>query len=453
MRLREPKDNPPETASKLAGRLGECFKVELITPLYGGGIGAGTPDEEMPVRASAIRGQLRFWWRLLNRGSLSSANLYRAEHAIWGGLADAGATASRIIVTVSEVVGLEIKPCAEYMQKASGEWRTSPDFPRGPGYVLFPGQGKADRTDGVTEQPHDIIVPGLTFTLRVEVPQGPGKSAKSIWNDDVLPALRWWASFGGLGARTRRGLGSVKVDGLSPVTGTEATAAGCTLVARPSVPKSQKAWTEAIDRLKKFRQGPDVGRSPGTPPSPAGRSRWPEADSIRQITGCHLNVSAKPASGGKPAIPAKTHAPTHPASPSFPRAAFGLPIITHFKGPRPSTSTTALANFDPDDTALVPVVNGKEKERMASPLILKAMWTGKDYAPIALLLPHNHVSGMDLKLKNNPGARNPSLPHNMAAGVWWPSSAQIAMTGATSPNPLKGGSGDVLKEFLDYFKK
>ena len=40
---------------------------ELITPIYGGGIQAAVPDVLMPIRATAIRGQLRFWWRLLAR--------------------------------------------------------------------------------------------------------------------------------------------------------------------------------------------------------------------------------------------------------------------------------------------------------------------------------------------------------------------------------------------------
>lgn len=38
---------------------------ELITPMYGGGVKAGRVDCKMPIRASALRGQLRFWWRLL----------------------------------------------------------------------------------------------------------------------------------------------------------------------------------------------------------------------------------------------------------------------------------------------------------------------------------------------------------------------------------------------------
>lgn len=35
---------------------------QLITPMYGGGVISTKVDTAMPIRASGIRGQLRFWW-------------------------------------------------------------------------------------------------------------------------------------------------------------------------------------------------------------------------------------------------------------------------------------------------------------------------------------------------------------------------------------------------------
>ena len=57
-------------------------QCELITPMYGGGVKAGVVDRNMPIRASALRGQLRFWWRLLNS---TTYPLFSAESALWGG--------------------------------------------------------------------------------------------------------------------------------------------------------------------------------------------------------------------------------------------------------------------------------------------------------------------------------------------------------------------------------
>ena len=37
-------------------------KYELMTPMYGGGVAPSEVDRTMPIRPTAIRGQLRFWW-------------------------------------------------------------------------------------------------------------------------------------------------------------------------------------------------------------------------------------------------------------------------------------------------------------------------------------------------------------------------------------------------------
>lgn len=51
---------PPATLDPALEITGSCkewetYDCELVTPLYGGGVTAGEVDEEMPVRASAIR--------------------------------------------------------------------------------------------------------------------------------------------------------------------------------------------------------------------------------------------------------------------------------------------------------------------------------------------------------------------------------------------------------------
>ena len=33
----------------------------LITPMFGGGVTPGEVDRDLPIRAGALRGQLRFW--------------------------------------------------------------------------------------------------------------------------------------------------------------------------------------------------------------------------------------------------------------------------------------------------------------------------------------------------------------------------------------------------------
>ena len=55
----------------------------------------------MPIRASAIRGQLRFWWRLLNDEGREAAGLVQlTESALWGGIASAEPRASQVTLQV-----------------------------------------------------------------------------------------------------------------------------------------------------------------------------------------------------------------------------------------------------------------------------------------------------------------------------------------------------------------
>ncbi|OQW93520.1 MAG: type III-B CRISPR module RAMP protein Cmr1 [Beggiatoa sp. IS2] len=428
MRLRPlPKDALLPDDVKAAPSVKKTFEVELITPLYGGGVEAGQPDTEMPIRVSAIRGQLRFWWRLLNpRRNLQD------ETEIWGGISETEATASKVILRINDMPkseDFEKKSCAEFKKfnpesKEKNEKKDNPLWKKGAGYVLGIQNDLSSTSLLVPKKGRKI-----DFKLELRVVAATKGERQHIWDYCVLPALRWWASFGGLGARTRRGLGSVKIADLVPVTEEEAKKVDCKLV----IPKpdasdhdATKAWTMAIGKLQQFRQGVGVGRDSG--PS---RSRWPEADSIREITGRYPIA----------------HTPIHPAKQSFPRAVFGLPIITDF-----------MRDTEPPKTTLYPVVENDKKEdekrdRMASPLILKAMWTGKDYQSIALLLPHDIDMGLCLLFssKDDKNCRNNLLPTEVR-GDWWPKEKRDAMTGAKD-NPLSGRTGDILQDFLNFFQE
>lgn len=59
----------------------ETRSYKLITPLFGGGVEAGVNDPITPIRASGIRGQLRFWWRAIRGGGYSSIEKMREEES------------------------------------------------------------------------------------------------------------------------------------------------------------------------------------------------------------------------------------------------------------------------------------------------------------------------------------------------------------------------------------
>ena len=300
-------------------------KCELVTPMYGGGVKAGEVDQRMPIRASAIRGQLRFWWRLLNaEEGKSSEQLFGEECELFGGISKDGPRASQVTVRI------DAKSRVATVGKSE-----VPDY----GLILEPGR-----------EP-DLLRAGFKWNTVI--------TATDEQQEPLVQALRWWASFGGVGARTRRGLGAIRVGPeLPPVSASEVDAAGGCLILGNRM-RADAAWQRSLGTLRDFRQGAGIGRSPGAHPKRPGRSLWPEADEIRRVTGRH----------------APSHPPEHPVKGQYPRAAFGLPIVFHFKDNRQG---------DPDDVVLEP---DGERDRMASPLIVRPYFNGDDYQPSALLLP------------------------------------------------------------------
>ena len=355
--------------------------------MYGGGVEAGTVDCDMPIRATALRGQLRFWWRLLNDTGQGPEALFEAESALWGGISGSGPQASRVVVRV------KAPPVGE--QDLAGEEQIE----QFPSYALIVKQGANPR----------LLKHGYRFELALHFKRSTTREQRT----QVVEALRWWASFAGVGARTRRGLGAVKVtgDALRPVSREEVEARGGRIALGKRRPAAFTAWQDAVGALERFRQGRDVGRNRSKGSRP-GRSRWPEADTIRKATDRH----------------APNHAPEHPALGSYPRAAFGLPIVFHFKDPG-----------DPDDLTLEPAGH----DRMASPLILRPWFDGEQYRPLALLLP-GWQERLSVKVEGIGTERGSPA---------WPCDDGERARAARRIKPLKGRGSDALSAFMRYFEE
>ncbi|MDU4437374.1 MAG: type III-B CRISPR module RAMP protein Cmr1 [Neisseria sp.] len=369
---------------------------ELVTPLHGGGVVARESDEKLPVRVTAIRGQLRFWWRLLaqQKWNLSGQSLREAEFRLWGGIGEK-ATASLVFLRVQIQNKLQEASLSDYA---------------GPlGYALF--TARATQT-GLPEM--KLGKEGLRWIVQWRLSEKANETDKQ----QVLETLRWWVNFGGVGARTRRGCGAFVVKDSSnpvfkqPLSIDEVMQAGCKLVLRPSTNHALVAWKEAVQRLRDFRQGKEVGRNPSSDiKKPAGRSRWSEPDEIRRITRTHSD----------------RHKPEHPAGDLFARGVFGMPIIFHFVG-----------GDEPADTTLQP----KCKERMASPLIIRPVWDGKGgFQAAALSLPLDKVLNVSVELKK----QNKETVHPVT--LWEESKARQV-------KPLsENGGGNPIDAFLNYFTK
>ncbi len=422
------------------------YRIELITPLFGGGVDAGENDPTMPIRGTAIRGQLQFWWRATRGAACASLEDMRRQHReVWG----ATESASPVAVEVADVQFSEPVPCAmiawnSQARGGQGAWRLSWNEPFRRNdhlpYALFPFQGILPRNDqrAQIEKPPAICIHVAAFTLRLRFP--------TALHDDIQSAVWAWVNFGGLGSRTRRGCGSLFCKDLAakdlrslttwfhagvgflPVVKREWPTLGNRLLYRPDCVKPVDAWNAVIGYLKEFRQGRNIGRNQGESANRPGRSRFPEPETIRRImeTG-----SAR-------------HEPWPWMPDGFPRAEFGLPIVFHFKDDR---------DGEPPQTYLYPYAGGETKERMASPIILKPLKLA-DGTAVSVIVPllTGGVTQVELQDENRS-----CLTPRRAVPIRDSAFSDYDKPGKKAPfdSPLKNRSrnGSALEAFLAFVKE
>lgn len=424
----------------------ESIQCRLVTPMYGGGVKSAEPDIQRPIRVTAIRGQLRFWWRLLASQKVfklpENLNIRQAEFALWGGMndGDESGKASAVLLRVNNVLfegknttdknkKSEIAPYTDYAPRMSDILN----------YVLFPARG----TD------IHLLKPEFSWQLEWHI----DKNAPVFWrtekkdskekriefldetyqelNKQVIETLRWWTTFGGLGARTRRGCGafiveqSTRPEIVRPIVEVDIKKAGCQFaITTDNAPNAIKAWEIAVKRLRDFRQGVGVGRNPPSKEAqaarkPAGCSRWTEPDAIRRITIGEQQYRGK-------------HTPKHNGGNQFPRGMFGMPIIFHFP-PFEKVNGQRVPTYEPQDTSLQPV----GKERMASPVIIRPILQNGQWKAAALLLPHD-FSNLQVELKKG---------NNQKEAVVLLNENTINKIQPITDN----GGGDPLSAFMKYF--
>lgn len=421
----------PVARRRRGGPLLETIDValETITPLLGGGVIPRKVDRVTPVRVASIRGGLRMWWRALHvheyagDGAAGAAALAAREAEVWGamGRGDEDPRRSAVEVWVTDVTHVEA-------DLARGIDDSNVDFRDKGAYALWPARGE-QRSQRL---PAKRWRPGLRFRLHVRAPIG--------LVSEIARTIRAWLWFGGLGSRTRRGVGSLALAGgrgdelravdarswlpdsltaaecarlLGPVALTgpasEGVGApretpglhGATLVfGKPR--KSDDgvgAWQRALGWLYDFRQRPAPRGAQGSdseryaregPPGHvrgnggmlhrAGRSNWPESDKIRALSGREQQWA---------------HEIRHiDPTPVWPRAGFGLPLLGQFQ-----TKDRYGMRYQRDEPEQFEITwrdaGGELRSRLASPLIVKALPLADGrFAPIALWLHRAYPDGV-----------------------------------------------------------
>jgi CRISPR-associated protein Cmr1 len=400
--------------------------LEAVTPILGGAAVPRMIDEFDCIRAASVRGHLRFWWRALNGHKFETPHaLYEGESALWGCAASDDGGRSPVDVRV------EIKQC--------GRLETTPPKPANRDfYALWPAR-----------EPPAPRLSGTKLVLTLTAPSG---DLKEYGN-----AVRAWLLFGGYGSRTRRGLGSFRIVEAAGVwlpkaarreeftrifesdvfgdprksAGDVPWLAGAALRVGAVPSDAMSAWLTALDWLKEFRQGftgnpGDRAREPGTPkpqPNRPSISNWPEADKIRHLVG---KIAA--------------HPPRHNSTAVWPRAGFGLPILGRFQRnardggmlDEPGPFELRWCGPDPRDPHRT-----IEHERLASPLIVKAMpLVNGQFVPIALWLNRAYPQNGEVVLRT---VHNSAAPFDRLIGA-----------GDTPRFSALAGAHSLREAFLDW---
>ncbi len=307
-------------------------KIKLVTPMFGGSFQAREVDEQSPVRPAAIRGHLRFWWRALYGANYrSTEEMFAAEAACWGEAALEHKGKPGQTPDCQTAITIHIS------QKGSKTSYSSldPKISDHPAYALFPFNEDND-------QPQASGLQKVEFTLQLDFP--------AHLQQQIEGALRAWLLFGGIGARTRRGCGSMEahmngrpvcwpMDIPATQSGTDhlfPVLQGAGLFWKQCA-DADNAWQTAVNEWKLFRLGRDI--------DPKREFRWPDATAIREKDW---------------------------QAARFPKAELGLPIVYHFLHEEHHNTT----------------LQGSGKNtRLASPIIVKPLRTGeKQYSAAILIL-------------------------------------------------------------------
>jgi len=430
---------PPIVLEERPGIITQVREYELITPLFGGGVEPGQCDDLTPIRGTEIRGHLRFWWRATRGGNpLFEGKLEKMkekEDEIWGAAStkdQAAPSAVKVSVIYERKQATNNPENDENLDRPFAIVRGKVEPRKGsvvPAYIAFPLQPSIEETAelGRSGKPTKGVRLNVKFKLEISFP--------SEQRQDVEAALWAWETFGGVGARTRRGFGALSLKAVKENNNN-------TKIDIPSSSDGVKAWIQKklgdgddgfnvkgkwqenvprlpdisrfkitkaqaqqnnqrrdstdyqsdgktrelevlaylSEKLKFFRQSRYNKNVGIMADNVFGLSRWPEAEEIRRRLG--INSRSAETNGIK----------------KFPRAKLGLPIIFHLP-------------HDDEEVELI----GTKSNRRASPLIFRPLVCadGK-VVGIAVVLAPTSLPPDQLRLK---GINNNTDPIDVEPGA------------------------------------
>ena len=398
----------PDLTPKTDQYITQVREYELITPLFGGGVETQKADPITVVRATEVRGQLRFWWRATRGGQFGGSleKMKKAEDALWGSTTEPSAVQIEVVIEKRGspliVSGRDGRPINNW----DGDNISAGD-PKSPySYGAFP----------LFSQPGKTLQEKVIFKIALMFPQDS--------RIDIEAALWAWEAFGGVGARTRRGFGAIRyissqkddfnqppsdhqgatqwlrdslkqhvasgippryvpyltIDSMFVLT---KSLRDCDLLWREKLLDRLKAFRHQRERKLQWRRGRDRNSRPERKSAP-GKNHWPEPDAIRRRAKRWANYTERVGPTGQQEENIHDHQDSTATSQidAFPRAAFGLPIQFGFKEDDQRNGLPKGNNNSPGDPGGTNLLRGVKSrhenrteyyERLASPLILRPL--------------------------------------------------------------------------------
>lgn len=352
-------------------------------PRQGGGVSWERDGQIEPgvaeLRPASLKGLLRFWYRAID------PDYRRHEAAIFGGAGEGHGQSPFAITVRSPIRGSEGWDPSKYAARSAGFTEPAGDlWKNGVTYVGFPLDTR-DPREGVERQRVALPADGRTYEVVHHL------SRRALDDTRVMKALcaAWWllCNVGGLGARCRRGLGSVTLASWSP--------AGVLPGGAPQLPANARDiaqwWSMFTQGLTALRDWYPLAGSPGaslaTPDHasidrdsqfilvPPGHKTWPAG---LNAAGRLLQDFRQRRPPDHPAVTAHLQyldtsgATGTPMSAAPERAAFGLPLP--FGSRKLSPRVRA-------------VFQGTTHDRSASRIWLRIVKIQNEYLPLVARLP------------------------------------------------------------------
>lgn len=448
-----------EPGATPAGNIRYTARLRLIAPALLGGFDARAADDTAALRSKAARGHLRHWWRLLAlAGDFDDcplpevplkgepAKVRALEARLWGmlGTADKAGMAGKdpedgesgspslIGVDLCLVATKAAQPVSAIALRAT-----------------FPKLGVA--LHFATMPDRNVHVPGLEVDLHLTLSLGRAQEQAAMATT-LERTVDCWATVGGLGGRTSRGMGAVALLSFTRDDGgmlespplwagngdVAAVPMACrgvargVLVTRPGVhappfSDSVDALGWGLECLQRFLQVPH-GRVE-QPAGAQGMSHWPEARLIRWLTQTHYRDPDNPMHHHDPrSTPVSLPGGPVPIN-VVPRAAFGHRTIQFIHA---YTNDNRLQDPDPGQHRILP----QGGDRLPSSVIVRAVQLQSNPARFGcLVVQRTDMAGAllpDMQLKPVPHpAPNPTLR------AWQPGWTAGTAGGSANIGPLE----------------